>query len=86
MSGSDINYPRYSQKLAKSQVLWTRNTLKKFMMDPNKVIPGTKCIIENGKGIPRAAEAWDTAEFLKKFTIASVVKFQAMVSNLLLTY
>lgn len=80
MSGSDLHYPRYSDKMIKSRVLWTRTKLKQFMMNPSQVIPGTNCMIENGKGIPRVAEAWDIAEFLKKFTIASFVKYQAMVS------
>jgi cytochrome c2 len=80
VSGSDLHYPRYSDKMIKSQVLWTRTKLKKFMMNPNKVIKGTKCVIESGKGVPRDAEAWDIAEFLKKFTMASFVRLNSMVS------
>ena len=79
-SGSDYKYPRYSDKLAKSKILWTRERLKKFMMNPNSVIKGTKCLIENGKGVPREAEAWDIAEFLSRFTIANFMKMKAMVS------
>lgn len=44
------------------------------------MIPGTKCFIEKGKGVPREAEAWDIAEFLKRFTMVALVRFKGMVN------
>lgn len=48
-------------------------------MDPSKVIKGSRCVIEGGKGLEHEAEAWDIAEFLRKFSIASIIRLNSMV-------
>ena len=38
---ASLGYKKYSEQLKKSRIFWTRDTLRQYMHDPKKTVPGT---------------------------------------------
>lgn len=61
---TDINYLHYSRAAIDRNFFWTAKNLYKFMFDPLKMIPGTRCGLAL-KPIASESDRADLVTFLK---------------------
>lgn len=76
VAGSDMHFTRYSHPMLHSIELWSSFNLRKFLMDPNRLIPGTKCGLQP---IAEESVAVDLVQFLKELTLANYSFIRSMV-------
>jgi hypothetical protein len=76
VSGSDKYYPRYSQGLLRTSILWCSPSLRDWMRGPKQVIPDTKCGMDP---IEEESIAADLVEFLKEFSLVNYHNLRGMV-------
>lgn len=76
LAGSDMYFRNYSVPILSSRQLWHGNSLKKFLSDPQSVVPGTLCGL---KPIKDDAVAVDLIQFLKELTLANYSFIRSMV-------
>jgi cytochrome c2 len=78
VAGSDMYYTRYSSPMLNSIEMWNSNHLRRFLLDPKRLIPGNKCGMEPVKD---EAVAVDLIQFLKELTLANYSFIRSMVVN-----
>jgi len=65
-AGSD-KYFDYTDSYVKSQKYWTERNLFRYLQNPKKEFPDTRCLIKNG-GLSEEEDRADVSKFLRLFT------------------
>ena len=64
---TDINYLNYSRAAIDKTFFWTAKNLYKFMLDPLKMIPGTRCGLVM-KPLVSESDRADLVTFLREYS------------------